>query len=264
MSMAHISMQERTAVADAMLPSRSFGIVLSGTFADQRMSWAAGGFNNWINHGGGIKDNTSVATGRLTWLPWISPDESNLLHLGLGLRYADVKTELRFATEPEFNKSPVFVDTDFLDADDAMQVNLEASWRRGPVWVGAETLNTAVNSPTYGDLDFDGYQAFAVWALTGEMRSYNKKSGIMGPVPVARTVDQGGKGAWEVAARFSNIDLTDRSIDGGDMDIMSIGVNWWLTPTFLVNANYRYITLNRSGFESSSDAFMTRVLLILE
>ena len=186
------------------------------------------------------------------------------MHLGLGLRYSDVKTELRFATEPEFNKSPVFVDTDFLDADDAMQVSLEASWRRGPVWVGAETLNTAVNSPTYGDLDFDGYQAFAVWALTGEMRSYNKKSGIMGPAPVARTVDQGGKGAWEVAARFSNIDLTDRSIDGGDMDIMSIGVNWWLTPTFLVNANYRYITLNRSGFESNSDAFMTRVLLMLE
>jgi len=264
MSMVNISMQERTAVADAMLPSRSFGVVMSGTLADQRMSWAAGAFNNWINQSGGIGDNTTIATGRLTWLPWTSADESNLLHLGLGLRYSDVKDELRFATEPEFNKSPVFVDTDFIDADDAMQVNLEASWRRGPVWVGAETLDTAVNSPTDGDLDFSGYQAFAIWAPTGEMRPYNKKSGIMGAAPVARTVKQGGKGAWEIAARFSNIDLTDRSIDGGDMDIVSLGVNWWLTPTFLVNANYRYITLKRAGFESNSDAIMTRILLMLE
>ena len=52
MSMANISMQERTAVADAMLPSRSFGIVMSGTMADERMTWAAGGFNNWINDDG--------------------------------------------------------------------------------------------------------------------------------------------------------------------------------------------------------------------
>jgi len=264
MPMTNISMQERSAVADAMLPSRSFGIVMSGALADQRMTWAAGAFNNWINQTGGIEDNTTAVSSRLTWLPWTSADESSLIHLGLGLRYSDEKTELRFATEPEFNKSPVFVDTDFIDANDAMQVSLEASWRRGPLWVGAETLSTAVSSPTYGDLDFDGYQAFAIWTLTGEMRPYNKKSGIMGATPVARTVQQGGKGAWEVAARISNIDLTDGSIDGGDMDIFSLGVNWWLTPTFLVNANYRYITLNRFGFESNSDAFMARILLMLE
>jgi len=87
---------------------------------------------------------------------------------------------------------------------------------------------------------------------------------MFGPTPVARTVQQGGKGAWEIAARFSNIDLTDAAIDGGDMDIMSLGVNWWLTPTFLVNANYRYITLNRSGFESNSDGLLMRILLMLE
>ncbi|NCF16541.1 MAG: hypothetical protein GWP62_14620 [Gammaproteobacteria bacterium] len=264
MPMTNISMQERSAVADAMLPSRSFGIVMSGTLADQRMTWAAGAFNNWVSQSGGIEDNSTAASGRLTWLPWMSADESNLIHLGLGMRYTDVKKDVRFATEPEFNKAPIFVDTGFLDANDALQVSLEASWRRGPLWVGAETINTTLRSPTYGDLDFDGYQAFVIWTLTGEMRSYNKKSGIIGPTPVARTVQQGGKGAWELAARFSNIDLSDRSIDGGDMDILSLGVNWWLTPTFQVNANYRYITLNRGGFESNSDAIMTRVLLMLE
>ena len=264
MPMINISMQERTAVADAMLPSRSFGIVMSGTLAERRMTWAAGAFNIWVNQTGGIEDNSTIVSGRLTWLPWHSVDESNLIHLGLGLRYTDVKKDVRFATEPEFNKAPIFVDTGLLDANDALQVSLEASWRRGPLWVGAEALNTALRSPTYGDLDFDGYQAFAIWTLTGEMRPYNKKSGIIGASPVARTVQQGGKGAWEIAARFSNIDLTDRSIDGGDMDILSLGVNWWLTPTFMINANYRYITLDRFGFDSHSDAIMTRILLVLE
>jgi phosphate-selective porin OprO/OprP len=38
MSMVQISMQERTSVSDAFLPSRHFGVVVSGAAADQRMT----------------------------------------------------------------------------------------------------------------------------------------------------------------------------------------------------------------------------------
>jgi len=264
MSMVQISMQERSSVSDAFLPSRNFGVVISGTARDQRMSWAGGAFNNWVNSRGGIGDNATQTIGRVTWLPFVSEDESNLLHLGLGLRHSNGKSGIHFRTEPEFNKSPTFVDTDLIDANDSLQLNLEASWRKGPLWIGAEYVDTAVDSPTFGDLDFSGYHASASWALTGEMRPYTKKSGIMGPLPVAKTVNQGGKGAWEISTRFSSIDLTDGLVDGGEMDIFSLGVNWWLTPVFNVNLNYRYITLDRFGFESSSNGFLTRVLLMLE
>lgn len=94
------------------------------------------------------------------------------------------------------------------------------------------------------------------------MRDYRKKTGIFGPVPVAKTVYQGGWGTWELGFRY--LDLTDGLIDGGEMDIFSLGMSWWLTPKFNVNMNYRYITLDRFGIAGDSSGIMTRVLLLLE
>lgn len=96
------------------------------------------------------------------------------------------------------------------------------------------------------------------------MRSYIKKSGILGPVPVAKSVYQGGWGAWELSARYSSLDLSDGLVDGGDMDIMSLGLSWWLSPIFNVNMNYRYIENDQGGLIGQSSGFVTRVLLMLE
>jgi len=268
MSMVQLPMQERTSVSDALMPSRNVGVVLSSTAFDERMTWAGGLFNDFLDTSSSFSDGASQAVGRVTWLPFISEDESNLLHLGFGMRYTNAEEGLRYGTEPEFNKAPGFVDTSVdgtpFAADNALLYNLEASWRRGPYWIAAEYVNNDVNAPVFGDPTFDGYHVTASWILTGEMRAYRRRSGIFGPVPVAKTVDQGGWGAWEVAFRWSDLDLTDGLIDGGEMDILSLGLNWWLTPTFNVNMNYRYITLDRFGVEGNSSGIMTRVLLMLE
>jgi len=264
MSMVQIPMQERSAAADALLPSRNFGAVVSGNAAQQRMSWAGGVFNNWVNSKGSVGDNPTQLIGRVTWLPLITEDESSLLHVGFGIRHSTAEKGVRYLSEPEFNKSPVFVDTTLIDADDALQTNMEVSWRKGPYWLSAEYNNTAVDSPVFGDLDFSGYNITASWILTGEMRAYNKRSGILGPIPVAKSVYQGGKGAWELSTRWSSVDLADGLIDGGQLDILSVGVNWWLSPIFNVNMNYRYIENDQGGFSGESSGIMTRVMLVLE
>jgi phosphate-selective porin OprO/OprP len=268
MSMAQIPMQERTSVSDALMASRNLGVVLSGTALDERMTWAGGLFNDWLDTGSSFGDSASQVIGRVTWLPFISEDESNLLHLGLGMRYTNAEEGLRYRTEPEFNKAPDYVDTSVdgtpFAANSATLYNLEASWRKGPYWLAAEYVSNDVDAPALGDPDFDGYHVTASWIVTGEMRQYRKKNGIFGPVPVAKSVNQGGWGAWEVALRYSDLDLTDGLIDGGEMDILSLGFHWWLTPTFNFNMNYRYITLDRFGIEGTSSGIMTRVLLLLE
>ena len=266
MSMVQLPMQERTSVSDAFLPSRNFGAVLSGTALNDRMTWAGGAFNDWLDTSGSFSDNANEFMGRVTWLPFVSEDDGNLVHLGFGARYSTAKDGLRYRTEPEFNKSSDFVDTgkDRIAADNAMQYNLEASWRRGPYWLAGEYVSTDVDAPALGNPYFRGYHITGSWILTGEMRSYRKTIGIFGPVPVARSVYQGGWGAWEIAVRWSDLDLTDGAIDGGEMGILSLGLNWWLSPVFNVNFNYRHITLDRFGIEGTSSGFMGRVLLMLE
>ena len=264
MSMINLPMQERTSVSDALMPSRNLGAVLSGTSLNERMSWAGGIFNNFIDSDHSIGDTATQVVGRVTWLVFITEDESNLVHLGFGARLSNARQGVQYLTEPEFNKSPDFVDTDFIDADNAQTYNFEASWRRGPYWLAAEYVDANVDSPSSGNLSFSGYHITASWILSGEMRSYYKKSGIFGPVPVARSVYQNGWGAWEVAARWSSIDLTEPLVQGGEMDILSFGINWWLSPTFQVNANYRFITTDRDGLNGESSGLMTRVVLVLE
>ncbi len=48
------------------------------------------------------------------------------------------------------------------------------------------------------------------------------------------------------------------------MRIASLGLNWFLTPTFHVNGNYRHIWLDQDGVTGESDGMLWRIVLILE
>ncbi|MDJ0938413.1 MAG: porin [Woeseiaceae bacterium] len=264
MSLVQLPMQERTTVSDALLPSRNFGAVVSGNALGNKMSWAGGVFNNFIDAEQSIGNTATQLIGRVTWVPFASADDSNLVHLGAGARFSNAKQGTRFVTEPEFNKSPNFVDTGLLDTSDSSTWNLEASWRRGPYWLHGEYVRADLDAPTVGDPGFRGYHVTGSWILTGEMREYRYQSGIFGPVPIARTVHQDGWGAVELSARYSSLDLTDGLVDGGEIDILSLGANWWLTPVFNVNLNYRFISNDKDGLSGDVQGVMGRVLLILE
>ena len=263
-------MQERTAVSDAFLPSRNVGIVWSGAGSLPYSTWAVGVFNDWFDADQDLDDSATQYIGRATWAPLRTDDDSSLLHVGLGYRYSNAKEGFRSRTEPEFNQAPVFVDTGLdtptgvLPANNLQTWNAELSWRRGPLWLASEYTRTAVDNPNLANPDFDGYWIGASWVLTGEMRSYNKKSGAFGGVPIARTVYQGGKGAWELRGRWSSIDLSDGLVEGGEMDIASLGISWWLTPFFSVSMDYRYIWNTRLGEEGTSSGLNSRILLLLE
>jgi phosphate-selective porin OprO/OprP len=96
------------------------------------------------------------------------------------------------------------------------------------------------------------------------MGPYNRRNGTFGPVPVAKSIHQGGLGAWELSARYSSLNLSDGLIDGGKIDVISLGLNWYLTPTFIFNLNYRNIILDRFELRGRSSGVMARIILVLE
>jgi phosphate-selective porin OprO/OprP len=263
MTLINLPMQERSSVADAFLASRNFGVLVSGNALNRHLSWAGGVFNDFIENDQALDDGTTSVVGRLTWLPFVAEDQSSLFHLALAAKQLDGNNDYRYWTEPEFNKSPLFIDTGVHATDKTRQFNLEASWRRGPFWLVAEYTGTRVDSPIDGRLDFGGYYVTASWILTGEMRDYIYKSGTFGPVPISRSVDANGIGAWEVAVRWSSIDASDGPVGGGEMGIGSLGVSWWLSPIFNVNLNYRYIANDRDGLDGRASGANVRVLLKL-
>jgi phosphate-selective porin OprO/OprP len=264
MTMAQLASQERYAAADAMFPSRNVGVTLYGSLPSRRVAWAAGIFNDWLVEGDSLGSSSTQTVGRVSWLPFVSEDENELVHLGLGIRYSNAKEGLSYGSRPETGNMPRFVDTDPFDAESSTLYNWEFGYRRGPLWLMAEYSDNHINAPDVGNPNFTGYHISGTWSLTGEMRGYRNNRGVFDGLPIAQSVIQGGKGATELGFRYSSIDLTDGLIKGGEMDIATLQFNWWLTHSLAVGINYRRTWTDRKDIEGQMDAFVARVMLILQ
>jgi phosphate-selective porin OprO/OprP len=265
LTLVNMPMQERTAAADALLPARNTGLIWSGNALNRDVSWAVSAFRQGLDPDSdfGFSDSPTNYVTRVTAVPLELEDTSDLVHVGLAVRYTDAAGGLQYLSEPEFNLSPVFIDTDAFEADEAYTYNLEASWRRGPLWLMGEYLYQDIEAPGLDNPGLSNYYIQAAYTLTGEMRQYNRRSGVFRPLQVARSVNQFGWGTWELAARFSSADFSDGEINGGELDIYSLGVNWWLTPAFSFSMNYRYSILDRFGVEGESSGVTGRLVLML-
>ena len=263
-SLIALPMQERAGVLDAMLPSRNIGIAFSGTGLDDRCAWAAGVFNPWLDEDVAIDEAPTQIVGRGTCVPLVNEDRSSMVHLGLGGRYTNAKQALAYQATPEFNQAPNFVSTGEFEADNGLLYDLELAWRWGPLLLNGEYIQNRIDAEELLDPVFAGYHLTASYVLTGEMRGYNPHNGLFRPVPVARPVNRGGWGAWEVSGRYSSLDLTDGTIEGGEMEIASLGLNWWLSETTSFGLNYRQVELTSEGETGVSHGAMARIVIMLE
>ena len=92
------------------------------------------------------------------------------------------------------------------------------------------------------DVKFQGGYAQAGYILTGETRSYNPGSASYGSVIPNNpfSLDGSGWGAWEIAARFSTMDLNNllgaaNGVAGGRQNVYTLALNWY------VNRNVRFM-----------------------
>jgi phosphate-selective porin OprO/OprP len=132
------------------------------------------------------------------------------------------------------------------------------NWLNGAFGVAPTgfTLNPKI-SPT-SDYMFQGGYLQLAYTLTGENRSYDRRLGRLdstyfgkqGPLTNAWCVEDEnghfnwGLGAWEIAARYSFVDLNSgfglNRIQGGAMDGLSVGLNWYFNNNFKLQFDYVY------------------------
>jgi phosphate-selective porin len=245
------SQQER--ILNPFFVTRSIGVQVSGPAAGDRMTWAAGWYNDWLESGASFSDNANDYVGRVTGLVQVSADNHNFLHLGFGARRVGPDAGLiRLSGRPESNVASRYVDTGEFAAEYAGSISLEAVWQRGPVALTYEHIVTLAEAPASGNPGFSGRYFMVSWVTTGESRAYNRALGYAGAV-----VPQRRKGAIEVVARYSQLDLTDQTITGGELDKLYLGVNWWSSQQWKAGIGYGDADLDRFGVRGD-----TRMLLL--
>ncbi len=245
-SSKHVTFMER-ALPSVFHPGRSIG----GQVATHGDNWsaAAGVFGegagtsprnvpaasstNEVDEGYGV-------TGRATWAPM--HNDRTVVHLGAAgsWRKFDQEDTFRLRQRPETNITNVrLVDTGDFNADDYALMGLETAVLYDAFHFQGEYMRMDVSGTSGNpDADFDGYYAEIGYFLTGERKNYSPGSGTFGRIKPNSIVGEGGIGAWQLATRFSSLDLTDGAIIGGEEDNVTLGLNWWPIPNLRFSANY--------------------------
>jgi phosphate-selective porin OprO/OprP len=261
-SSKHVTFVER-ALPSAFAPGSNSGIMVYDSLLEDRMTWALGGF--WVTEGVNDNDYSGWSlTARMTGLPWTAPDSSEFLHLGAAVSFRDSQENaIRFSTRPEVGQGPKYLDTLDIEADTAWQLGAEAAWIQGPLSFQSEFIYSPINtiSSDMKDLAFYGYYLSTSFFLTGESRPYRK--GVFKAVVPNKdfSVEDGGWGAWEIAARFSVIDLEDH-LDvpsAGRLGDLTLGLNWYLNRNTRFAFDYIHSNVNRNDVNGSADMVQTRI-----
>ncbi len=181
-------------------------------------------------------------TGRLAYVPWSRDDKSKLLHVGASGSFASLDGSATSSEdhEPEVHLAPDFVDTgNFGPTEDSTRYGAEAAFVYDSFSVQSEYMQKGYSVDGGSDPVFDSWYIMGSYFLTGEHRPYSGGSfSRVKPNSNFLSDDGPGMGAWEVAARYSTMDLNDAGITGGETDIITLGVNWYLNPSVRLMANY--------------------------
>lgn len=259
-----VTFMEPAAPVQALAPGTSAGTQIGRSILNGRASWRFGLFTDGVGRDyGDASSDYGRAILRLTALPHWAPagDETgNLLHLGLSANvlYSDTST-VRYRSRPESHLAPYVIDTGEITADGALVTGFEAAWVNGPLSMQAEYLRSWVYEEGGEVPQLQGLYCSASWFLTGESRPYLRNEGIFGRVIPKRNFGQGGWGAWEVAGRFSYVDLDSGGIHGGNLGMLMGGVNWYLHSHVKWRFDYGFGHVSGRHPEGNLNIFQTRI-----
>lgn len=246
------------------------GIQMFNTWGNLRGTYAAGLFKTVTNGfafdvGGG----NFYGVGRVTGLVFYKDEGEELMHLGMSVKLAGYDNgEDRFRVRgPEragvSSIWPLYANTGVFNGSGGNQdINLEWINVLGPWTIDAEyNFHWAQNAflpgkPSVGTLLYSGGYVEVLRFLTGEHRVYIRESGVYDrvvPIKNAYWVkgekdkpNEHGWGAWQVGARYNYLNLDDKGINGGILNDLTLGLNWFINPNMKFQWNYS-VTERRSA-----------------
>jgi len=226
----NLPQQER--VLTPFFQSRAAGIKLaSPVFRAERATYSLGWYP--LNYDG------NQFTSRVTYLPYISNDNSQYVHVGADYRYlGSANHMLQFSGKPESDVADSYVNTGKFLANYANELNYEFVATVKSYSLYGEYARAWVNAPASLDPEFFGYYILGSWVITGESRPYDRATGYG-----KRIIPTKPSGAWELVARFSRDNLNSGLVNGGTMGLGYAGVNWWRNAYWKFGVGYGFTGL---------------------
>ncbi len=256
-SSKYTTFMERSFLMD-FSQERNNGILVFNDFFGKRLSAQAGAFRMASSNGNDIlADDGYVLTGRITGLAIQNTEKRQLLHLGLGYSYRKPESKTySVSSRPEAHLGPNYINTETIEnAENINLANFEAALVSGPFSLQAEYLTATVNNntdATFNKYNFESYYGQLSYFITGESKNY--KSSYEGFDRVKPKKNFGGKdkgaGALEVALRYSNSDLNNNDVLGGQQADITLGLNWYLNPVTRIMINHVWANIEDKGTAS--------------
>lgn len=239
--------------ANVMDPTRHWGVGLFNYTENERLTLQGGVFRSGSSSTGNdiYNGNDMQYTVRVTGLPWRVEEQPYLLHIGgaFSQQYAKNDT-ITYNQGPQStlltvsdNPGTLFSPTITLNASQQQLYNIQTALLFGSLSLQAECNMASIDQLTGGPVFFWGGYAQASLFLTGEHRQYLAKTGAFGGPKVLRPFlcksgqlgQDGGLGAWEIAARIGYIDYSSPNIPpsnglavGNRVADVTFGLNWYL------------------------------------
>lgn len=205
------------------------------------------------------------ATGRATYQLLQTPDYS--FHIG-----ADAEGLIKppkpaafgavtLSDSPELRVDPTAlistgtIGTSLNPVTGASVFGFETAGGIGSLYGQGEYFHFNVDRRGLSDLTFDGGYGEVSYTLTGEARKYTPGCGCYSGIAPAHpfSLRSGGWGAWEIAARYSVLDLNDATVLGGKETNYTFGLNWYPNNNLRFMLNYIHADVDKSAAAAPTD-----------
>lgn len=250
----NITFMERGAGA-TLDAARNTGVTIYPRFLDKRVGWDLGAYLNTADTASGFSiESLYNVTTRLYGVPWWQEGGRRMAFIGGSFTHQFRNGDtVSYSGRPNTSFGPKLISTGDVETNGNDLINVSAAIVVDSFSAQAEYSHSFIDSPSGPDVDFFSWYVLASWFLTGEHRPMNLQKGAFGAVQPKNPFGWGpgsGWGALQVAARFSQLDLDSGTVEGGQLNDTTLGLNWYLNPALRFTFNYIYSDREPIGSEN--------------
>ncbi len=242
-SSKYITQMERP-LANQFDHDRDLGVMLFNHHVDKRIAWFAGIF--MPTNGLGIyKGSQYQITTRVSALPLFKVDKGyKVLNLDIAYSYHyDDNQEISLKVRPEAHLAPKYLNLNIDAVKNVHEGNVGLALVLGSFSFHSEYTFAIVNPASTSALlnnhyYLNAYFGTVSWFITGEHKNFSKSKTAFDIIKPKKNLGKDGAGAFELSWRYSSIDFNDSDVQGGRLDDITVGLNWYLNPAVRYTINY--------------------------